>query len=567
MSSLTIIVGAAAFLFFVGYRLYGRLIERALVAPNGAAQTPATARRDGVDYEPTHPGVLFGHQFASIAGAGPIIGPIIAVVNFGWAASLGWILIGSVFIGAVHDYLALMVSVRHGGASIADVARTVMNRRAMIVFSIFLYTALVLVVAVFGVVGAKTLVQTPEMVVPTFGIIPVAMGVGVCLYRWRLPLVVVTLVGLAITGGLILLGQEYPLAVSGEVLGLTPLHFWFVALMGYAALASLMPVTLLLQPRDYLSSYLLYAALGLGILAVLLVRPEMHVPAVSTMVSDGQGPLWPMLFVVIACGAVSGFHSLVSGGTTSKQLANERDGLVIGYGAMLTEGLLATLTLVLVGAGLYWVAPAGLAPEDVERFVFPVVYQAGGPIVAFGNGFGRLVSECLPIPFALAAVLAMITLNTFVLTTLDTATRITRFIVQEGFGPSLPVLQRPTLALALVIVPATALGMTNAWSAIWPVFGATNQLIAALALFVVTDYLITVKRPTGFTLYPAYFMLVTTIAALAYLASRFLADGKLFLATLAVMLIVLALYIGWEGLRGLRREGGEGAMAGEVEAA
>jgi carbon starvation protein len=567
MSSLAIIIGAATFLFFVGYRLYGRLIERAVVSPDDAVRTPAAARRDGVDFEPTHPSVLFGHQFASIAGAGPIIGPIIAVVNFGWAASLGWILLGSVFVGAVHDYLALMVSVRHGGASIADVARTVMNRRAMIVFSIFLYTALVLVVAVFGVVGAKTLVQSPQMVIPTFAIIPIAMGIGNALYARRWPLVPVTLGGLAIMVGLILVGQQYPVAITGTVLGLSPLHFWFVVLMVYAAVASLMPVTLLLQPRDYLSSYLLYAALALGVGAILFVRPEMNVPPVSTMVSDSQGPMWPMLFVIIACGAVSGFHSLVSGGTTSKQLANERDGLVIGYGAMLTEGLLATLALVLVGAGLYWVAPEGMSAEEAQRLVFPNVYKAGGPIVAFGNGFGNLVSQFLPIPFALASVLAMITLKTFVLTTLDTATRITRFIVQEGFGPSVPVLRRPTAALALVIVPATILGTTNAWSAIWPVFGATNQLIAALALFVVTDYLITVKRPTGFTLYPAYFMLATTIAALAYLSSRFLADGKLFLAALALVLIVLALYIGWEGLRGLRREADEPSVAGEAEVA
>lgn len=552
MSSLAIILFSFAFLFLVGYKLYARLIQRAVVRPDAAAQTPASARQDGVDYQPTRPSVLFGHQFASIAGAGPIIGPILAVVHFGWAASLGWILLGNVFIGAVHDYLTLMVSVRHGGASMAEVARTVMNRRAMLVFSIFLYMTLVLVVAVFGVVGAKTLVRSPQMVLPTFGIIPVAMVIGVCLYRWKWPLALVTLAGLAVTVGLILLGQRYPLALTSPVLGLSPLHFWYVVLMIYAAVASILPVPLLLQPRDYLSSYFLYAALALGIGAVIFVRPEMQAPRITGLVSEGQGPIWPMLFVIIACGAVSGFHSLVSGGTTSKQLANEKDGLVIGYGAMLTEGLLAVLTLILVGAGLYWVAPAGMSTADAERLVFPVVYKSGGPIVAFGNGFGNLVSQFLPIPFALASLLAMITLKTFVLTTLDTATRITRFIVQEGFGHHVPMLRRPMVALALVIIPATILGLTNAWSAIWPVFGATNQLIAALALFVISDYLITIKRPVGFTLYPAYFMLTTTIAALIYLGWGFLHKGKIFLGSLSVVLIGLAIYVGWEGIRGLR---------------
>jgi carbon starvation protein len=546
MSSILIIAGVIIF-FLLGYKFYGGLIERELVEPRSENPTPAVSMKDGVDFVPSRNTVLFGHHFSSIAGAGPIIGPIVAIGSFGWLATLGWIALGSLFFGAVHDYLSLMVSVRNRGASIADVAEKTMGETSKTIFSIFLWAALVVVVAVFGVVGAKTLVAKPVMVIPTFSLILIAMLFGYAMARQLVPLWVGTV--LAVGADLICLyiGYFYPIILDAEILGLSPLMFWFVLLLIYAGVASVLPVHILLQPRDYVATYKLYLAMILGISAIFVVHPPLNAPAFIS-INSSQGPIWPMLFILVACGAISGFHSLVAGGTSSKQLANEKDGRFIGYGAMLTEGVLAVMTLVLVGAGLYWSKPLGI-DVDMAQLGFHETLK-GGWIVTFGSGFGNLVHQLFPfISFSLAMLFAMITLNTFVLTTLDTATRVTRFMVQESLGAKMRLLSNKYIALLFVLVPAGWLGITNSWTKIWPIFGATNQLVAALALFIVSTYLIGIKKPTKYTAYPALFMIATTVAALGWQAYHFFTEKepKFLLGGLSIVLIVLALFVTTEG--------------------
>ena len=555
MLTIGILLFFCLFFYFIGYRFYAGKLDSELIQPSDKKVTPAVEQNDGVDYVPSKPLVLFGHNFASIAGAGPVIGPIIAMHHFGWAITLVWILLGNVFIGAVHDYLTLMVSVRNRGSSIADIAETTMGYRAKAVFAIFLVLAMLLVIAVFGVVAAKTLIAQPEMVFPTFAIIPVSVLLGWCIYKKNLNLQMVSAVAVLTVILNIYIGFQIPVPLPEEgVLGLSPLLFWFVILMIYAGVASVLPVQTLLQPRDYLSTYILFGSMGLAIAGLLWVGPELNTPAWRGAMSEGQGPVWPMLFVLVACGAVSGFHSLVAGGTTSKQLATESQGKIISYGGMLTEGVVAVVTVLLVGGGLYWVAPEG-GGIDMTKLGFRETLQSGGWILAFGNGFGNIVHQMLPIlSFTFASMIAVLALNTFVLTTLDTAVRITRFLVQESLGDKIPVFKNKYIVTVAVVFVAYLIGATDGWQKIWPIFGATNQLIAAVALFVVATWLMAVKKPTQYVLYPAIFMVITTIGALGWQAWRFFTapEPNLFLGGTAVVLIGLAVFVGNEGMQALR---------------
>ena len=555
MLTVSILIFSGLFFFFVGYKYYAGRLDREVIQPDNSLSTPAVLQGDGIDFVESKPLVLFGHNFASIAGAGPVIGPIVAMHYFGWAVTLVWILIGNVFIGAVHDYLALMVSVRNRGSSIADIAEKTMGIRAKSIFSIFLVLAMLLVIAVFGVVAAKTLIAQPQMVVPTFAIIPISIVLGWFIYYRNADLTVASIIAVAGVILSIYFGFQFPIELAENgVIGLSPLMFWFVVLMIYAAVASVLPVNILLQPRDYLSTYILFGSMGLAVLALLWIHPELHTPAYRGGFSEEQGPVWPMLFVLVACGAVSGFHSLVAGGTTSKQLAVESQGKSIAYGGMLTEGVVAVVTVLLVSGGLYWVAPAS-GGIDMNTLGFRETLQSGGWILAYGNGFGNLVHQMLPfLSFTFASMIAVLALNTFVLTTLDSAVRITRFIVQESVGEKIVLFKNKYVCTILVVFFSYLIGATDGWQKIWPIFGATNQLIAAVALFVIATWLMAMGKPTKFALYPAIFMVITTIGALAWQSYRFYTqpEPNIFLGTAAVFLIILALFVGYEGMSTLR---------------
>ncbi len=520
-------------LLLLGYRFYGKIIER-LWGIDPERKTPAIENPDGVDYVPArHWSILFGHHFSSIAGAGPILGPVIACCIWGWFPAVIWIVLGSIFLGGVHDFSALVASLRHKGRSIADVAQDVMGYRAKMLLASFLWLTLILVVAVFAAVGGKTLAVKPQIVIPTFGLILVALLIGFSIYKLRINQVLATIIGLGLLFGLILLGYYYPITMPGEAA-----RNWTIILLIYAAIASVIPVNILLQPRDYLAAFVLLFGLFFGFLGLFITHPTIHTPAFISWQST-QGTLWPMMCVIIACGAISGFHSLVASGTTSKQLANEKDAKRIGYGSMVAEGILALLAILAVSAGLYWKGEGGL--------VYPVLMKEKGWIVTFGEGYGQLVK---PVFGALGVLVAITMVKTFVMTTLDTATRINRYILEELFseGLGLRLFKNRYLSTAVVIILAASLALGN-WKAIWPVFGAANQLVAALALIVVTVYLLALKKPIKYTLPPALFMLVTTIGALIYQLIHFIPEEKYLLAVVSVALLILAFFVILEALR------------------
>ncbi|HRX51272.1 MAG TPA: carbon starvation protein A [Candidatus Krumholzibacteria bacterium] len=548
----TLLVGAALAVWLtVGYRWYGRLTARRLFRPDDANPVPSRLKADGRDYHAARAPVLFGHHFSSIAGAGPIVGPLIGVTHFGWGPSLLWIALGSVFLGAVHDYTALMASVRSGGCSIGEIAERSLGRRARVVLSLFLWAALVLVVAVFGVITAKTFVARPGIVLPTFGLIGVAMVFGAGVLRRGGRLLPGTLAALGALAALIWLGERFPLAVGDTVLGLPAVTFWFWTLMAYCVLASVLPVWLLLQPRDYLSTWILYLGLGGGVLGLLAAHPAIHAPAFVTGLSPTQGPVWPMLFVMIACGAISGFHSLVGGGTTSKQLARETDGLRVGYGAMILEAGLAGLVVLIAAGALPWDAAASPAAGSLQHLMGP----GGGPILAFATGFGTLVDALPGLTAPMGLFFGVLMINAFVVTTLDTSTRLGRFVLEE-LGAGVPGLGNRWGATLLTVGAAGWLGASGGYDRIWPVFGATNQLVAALSLLVVSAWLVGLKKPRALTLVPSLLMLATTVAALLWQVRGFLRDGQPLLAGAGISLVLLALFLAWEARGLLRRAGG-----------
>ncbi|MBE9565522.1 MAG: carbon starvation protein A [Proteobacteria bacterium] len=531
----------------IAYRWYGSVIDRRVVRPDDNREPPSCTDFDGVDYCPGKPVVLFGHHFSSIAGAGPIIGPVAAVAAFGWGASILWIALGVVFAGAVHDYVALMVSVRHGGRSLPEIARDVVGARARLLFMVFVWLSLILIIAVFAVVASKTLMTTPAIVIPTFAIIPIAALFGWATYKLKLPVPIGTVVSLTLLAGCIALGYRFPLSLPlGEA---AAFRAWFGILILYGFAASILPVWVLLQPRDYISTWVLIIGVVLGFAGVAVSRPPMNAPFFTGWHSATQGPLWPMLFILIACGAISGFHSLVAGGTTSKQLSKESDGKIIGFGAMLMEGAVATLAIACVSAGLLWAAPEGSALS------FSGVLEEGGPIKAFGVGYGSLTAPFLTA--SIGTLVGITMLKTFVMTTLDTTVRVTRFITAELLGPKLPIFRNRVVASVLGVAAAYFVGSSGRWSVLWPVFASANQLVAALTLIILTAYLIGIKRPSGYTLYPAIFMLVTTMAALVWNAVRFLfppagESANLILGIACVVLLVLGGLVATEAPRSVR---------------
>jgi len=528
-------IGAISLLlFFLGYKFYGRIAER-LWQIDPERKTPAIEREDGIDYVPAKNWlILFGHHFASIAGAGPIIGPVIACAIWGWLPAVIWIVLGSIFLGGIHDFSSLFISIRHGGKSIGDIAESVVNYRTKIIFSLFLWLSLILVVTVFAAFGAQTLAAQPKIVVPTFGLIFDAILLSLMIYKWNLNQVVSTVIGVLILFGLIILGYYFPLSIPGGA------RNWIKILLLYAFIASIIPVNILLQPRDYLSAFILFFGLFFGYLGLILTHPVIHTPAYIAWKGTG-GALWPMLGVIIACGAISGFHSLIASGTTAKQLSNEKDARKIGYGAMIAEGVLAVLAVLAVSAGLYWSKASGHL-----NLIYPEIIKNEGWIVAFGKGYGELIK---PIFGVLGALIGMIMLNAFVVTTLDSATRITRYISEELFGEGLRIkLFRNRYLSTLVIVALAGWLALGNWQAIWPVFGAANQLVAALVLLIISLYLLIKNKPTRYTLIPGLFMLATTILALVYEANTFFRSGKLLLGVVAIILLILTFFIAGESI-------------------
>lgn len=510
-----------------GYIFYGKFLSGVLgIKPD--RETPAHTMSDGVDYVPAGVPVLFGHHFASIAGAAPIIGPVTAAL-FGWIPVFLWILIGSIFMGGTLDMSSLVASLRHKGRSIGEIIDENIGISGKNLFLILSLSTLILVVAVFATIVAKTFENTPEAATASILFIILALLFGQILYRWKLPLVPSTVVGVVLLFASIWAGVRFPIQMNES--------FWLILLFVYVSLASVTPVWALLQPRDYLNSFLLYALLISAVLGILVTRPEIQLPAFTGFNNEVLGPIFPLLFVTVACGAISGFHSLVSSGTTAKQLDNEKNARVVAYGGMLTEGLLAIVALSTVAVLSGSIHAAKL--NDV------------GPVTLFSQGIGTFLSS-LGINVVVGTSFAALAVSAFALTTLDTATRLGRYAFAELFehfsddqtkkGPTGWSQNRLT-GTAFMVVISGVLAFSGQWQVIWPIFGSANQLLAALALLAVSIWLTRLGRRALFTRIPMYFMFAVTLTALIKFTYDNIMRGQYFLGCLSFLLFVLAIVL------------------------
>jgi len=532
-----------------GYRFYGGWVAQQVGLDN-ARKTPAHALEDGINFVPTQPFYLFAQHFSAIAAAGPIAGPILAVQSFGWLPCLLWILLGVVFVGAVHDFTSLTASVRHKGSSLAEIAREHLGPNAGQAMRVFIWLALIYVIVAFTDITAASFVSksTVEGVEVTFNAggavaaasiayLLLALLLGVIQRLWKPPLWLVTLILVPATLGVVWLGTQIS---TGFVLNVSEPHkVWALGILAYCAIASLLPVWLLLQPRGYLGGFVLYLALFIGVVGIFLGGFEIQQPAFKTWNADGMtGALFPFLFVTIACGACSGFHGLVCSGTTSKQVDRESDTRPIGYGAMLAEGLVAFIALVTVMI---------VADADLKGLK---------PATIYGNGLGNFLALLIGkenLPFAIT--FGAMVFSTFVFDTLDVSVRLSRYLIQEFFGWKNKIGMGGATLLTMVLpVYFIAAAPDGSWMKFWVLFGASNQLLAALTLLSLTLWLYRTRARMAFTLLPMLFVLAVTLSALFELMiGNFRAaqglDISMINAGCAAVLIALAVYLVITALR------------------
>ena len=539
MNSIWILLIALVWLYF-GYRFYGRFVEKRLRI-NNKNKTPAVIRKDGsVDYSPAKKPFLIGHHFASIAGAGPIIGPILAVSIFGWLPTAIWVLLGVVFLGAMHDYVALIASVRNKGQSVSVITKKYLNNKAGWVFGLMIWVTLILIITVFSVSAVDSIIQKPDLVIPllTITILALIIGIGSKKYHWNYK--ISSVVALILIFFSVWLGTIIPLTLPFNAILLK--NIWITIIFLYAFAASVLPVWVLLRPRDYLSAIQMTIILFIGIVSLFILRPIISAPA---YISGASFPLWPILFITVACGAISGFHGLVSSGTTSKQLAKESDGKSVGYGSMILEGLLAIFVTIVVISGLNWGTQAGGFSELLGK----------GWIVLFSSGFGNIVGNALPIiTVSIAALLGAFMVNQFILTSVDTSTRLGRMIISESLFPKL---KNRYLTTLITLVPAWLLAVTNSFETLWRLFGTFNQLIASITLICVSAFFISKKTKVKFMIIPAILVLITTLSALAYLTfwpGGFVSTGNIGLTIISMIMFILALFVAYEGFRILNKK-------------
>ena len=539
-------------IFFLAYKVYGGWMERRLDAMDERL-TPAHTLRDGVDYEPAPDAVVFGHHFSSIAGAGPIVGPITAALVFGWGPALIWIVLGVIFVGGVQDYTSMMASLRNKGQSLAQIGRNTMGPLTYRLFLLFILLVLLYVIMVFldmtaatfapltlGRGEAETAVSRIGGVVATASVFYIFLAAvfGRMLHHHQIPLRKATLLTLPLVFGGLWLGQLFPLspAMVPAIFGADK-YFWSLGLLVYCLAASVLPVWALLQPRDYLSSFLLYACLIGGAIGLVVGSfggaTAVTWPMWKAWSTPTDGWIYPSLCVMIACGAVSGFHAVLASGTTSKQLDKESSAKRVGLGAMLVEAVLALLALATVmtlkeAPGM---APPAVFAAGLERFFAPLGISQGW-VMAF----------------------AMLAVSTFVLTTLDTCTRLSRIILQELTGINADHAWKRTVTTLIVLalpafvvfrqIPGAGGTLMPAWKAIWPAFGATNQLMGAMALLMVHGWLRGQGKSAWFVFLPMVFMFVTTLLALGQIVWRnFTQGGSHLLGGLSLVLFALAVVV------------------------
>ena len=602
----------AALVFLAAYRFYGRWLARVIFRLDDDRETPSVEFRDDADYMPTPTTVLFGHHFTSIAGTGPIVGPAVAVV-WGWGPALIWVVLGSVFIGAVHDFGSLVISLRSGGQTIGDVAGRVINPRVRLLFSLVLFLALTIVLAIFGLVIAAVFKTYPSAITPCLIQIPIAVGIGMFLRHREVSLLIPSLVALTAMYATVLFGNVGVLGEFNAWAASLPILVWVAALLVYSYVASVLPVWVLLQPRDYINSLQLSVAIGLVVLGLVVaglfgglaigaptglgdagvdqvarVPLTMAAPMIRSDVANAP-LLFPFLFVTIACGACSGFHCLVSSGTSSKQLARESDALAIGYGSMLGEGFLAVVVILacVAGLGLGTAGADGQWLTGNDAYLSHYATWGGGAglsvkISGFVDGSANFLHS-IGIPGGAAVAIIGVLVASFAGTTMDTACRLQRYIIQElarsatssakpdGFihrgsrwlsGKHGATILAVSLAMAIASLPGATTtssfgeafqqGETVSWFVqnggkggmiLWPLFGATNQLLAGIALMVISFSLWRRGLPVWFVAIPTVFMLAVPIVAMGFLIKDTLASETPSMPVLAIGIATAALQI------------------------
>ncbi len=590
----TFLIAIGSFVgFIVAYHTYGRWLSKKVFALDPNAVVPSCELEDGVDYVPSKKSIVFGHHFTSIAGTGPIVGPAIAVF-WGWLPALLWVIFGSIFIGAVHDFGALVVSLRNRGQTVGEVAGRLISPRAKLLFLLVLFFALTIVLAIFGLVVAGIFKMYPESVLPVWISLPIAVLIGWKLRNGTANILPIAMLGLLAIYGSVWFGA-YVMPISldkmvgdGNWFGdWNSTLVWTVVLFIYCGIASVLPVAMLLQPRDYINSLQLYVALamlmvGLGI-ATLSGQADLFAstPAYTgSELPDNSPPIAPFLFITIACGAVSGFHCLVSSGTSSKQLSNETDALAVGYGSMLLEGALAVMVIlaccagvgmgkfdrVSQGDGLFavsdYVASVGadevaVTGSDAWRAKYNPAgqwsdFKLPAKIGAFVDGGGNFLSA-VGVPLNMGIAIVAVLVACFAATTLDSATRLQRYVVQE-LGSTLHIAPLKNRYVATIF--ALLLAFWIAWQPgasgvrgtggllLWPLFGATNQLLAGLALMVTTFYLWRRNKPVWFVVLPMILMLILPFWALTWqLANLFNFQDKIMLSVVAITTLGLQVWM------------------------
>ena len=541
MNIALVMTGSLA-LLILGYRFYGRYLAR-VVGIDDRRPTPSAVVNDGVDYVPTKPLVLFGHHFAAIAAAGPIVGPTLALY-FGFVPAWLWIVVGVIMIGAVHDFMALFVAVREGGKSVAEVARITLGKSGFVFYVLFAILLCLLVVAAFLQLTALALTSTlpPDDVnltaaqegihmIEQGGALRVQIGgvasmsvvimtllaplVGYMIYRKHVHLWIVTIVAFVISFGSVLFGYFEPMTLAPDT--------WIVLITAYVFVAAWIPVWIVLQPRDFVNAQILYlglASMVVGVIGAGIGGGVINIPAFNLEEAAGApnlGLVWPFLFITIACGAASGAHGLVCGGTSCKQLSNEKHARLIGYGGMLLEGLLALCVILLVSGGLSF--------EKYKSIVYPASGASNAPL-AFALGLGNILDRSVGLPTVFGTIWGILLLEGFLVTTIDALVRLARYLFEELWAA---ILEKPPAILRnrvfnslLVVVGFLSLTFTNAYLKLWPIFGAANQLLAALTLIAITAWLAQKSKKYWFTAIPAAFMVLTTLTSLIFLTGRYI---------------------------------------------
>jgi carbon starvation protein len=526
--------------FALGYRFYSRFLAERVFALRDDEPVPSRELEDGVDFVPTKKHVLFGHHYASIAGAAPIIGPAVAIV-WGWVPAVLWVVLGTVLMGAVHDFSTLVMSVRHRGASVGTIVAEVIGPRTRVLFLLVIFFLVMLVIAVFAKAIAGLFMKQPGTVIPINFEIFVALLVGWWCYKRQRSLLWPSIVALVALYGMVAVGYYVPVSLGG-VFGQHESTAWVVALLAYSFVASTLPVWVLLQPRDYINSHQLFVGLGALVLGLLVAHPEIQAPAFSAGPADA--PSWfPFLFVTIACGAISGFHGLVSSGTTSKQLACATDARAIGYGGMLGEGVLALVATLAVASGL----------DDFGGHYHDFAQAAKSGLGNFVEGAGSFL-VALRLPRGPSEVVVSVLVISFAATSLDTGVRIQRYILHElGSIYGIAALGNRYVAALIAVILPFALIVGGKAGELWQLFGSSNQLLAGLSLTVVTVWLQRTGRPWIFTGVPMLIVLLVAGLAMATNLGTFVEKDNFLLATIGAIILALEAWVFLEGVAAMMR--------------